>query len=141
MAGRRRESGGIAYLGGLIQDHAGALDHDLITRTRYTLDDVPESLGWSQLLHFVRYLKPGSALYDELHPERSTMVHGDVILMDIYDLLSAFMWAYGCANSKSKPDRPKPYPRPWVEEKGTKRYGKNPIPISEFKDWYYRRSR
>lgn len=128
-------TGGIAYLAGLLEEHPAALDHDLITQTRYTLDDVPSRLGWSHLAHFVAYLKPGSALHDELHPEYSSFDFKTALLADIFDLLGSFRYTYVAANSKSKPRRPKPYPRPWTERK-SQHYGKDPIPASQFAEWW-----
>lgn len=93
-------------------------------------------MGWSQVAHFVQYLRPGSALYDELHPETAGWSHTDVMLADVFDAVAALHHAFVAANSKKKPKRPKPYPRPWAKHKETKHYGKDPIPLSEFNSWW-----
>ena len=73
MARREREGrggpGGIVALAGLAEDHAGALDYDLMTLTRWTLDDLGGELGWERLLHFVQNLPPTSALARAMHPD------------------------------------------------------------------------
>ena len=119
-----------------MEEHGDALDYDLLTRTRYQLNDIPDNLGWTALAHFIKYLGPGSALYDEVHPETARWTQGDMILADIFDAVSAFRYAFASANSKGKPRRPKPYPRPWVRERETKRFGKDPVKVSEFNSWW-----
>lgn len=118
-----------------MRDHGAALDHDLMTRTRFTLDDVPAVMGWTTLAHFVAYLKPGSALHDELHPNLASYDFKAGILADIFDLLATFRHVYVSANSKAHKPRPKPYPRPWLE-KQVRHYGKDPIPMSQFDAWW-----
>lgn len=103
-------------------------------------------LNWYDLIVFVYGLNArNSCLYCELNPKTASYENGTAsaaILADIYDNISEFMYAFGCANTKkghSKPKRAKPYPRPWEEDKSVKKIGKDPIPISDFDDWYYGR--
>ena len=112
------------------------MEHDLLTMTRYKLSDIPANLGWTSLAHFVAYLKPGSALYDEVNPDTARWGHADMMLADIYDAITSFIFAYASANSKGRPKRPKPYPRPWVKAKDEKHIGSSPVQVQDFNDWW-----
>lgn len=60
------------------------------------------------------------------------------ILADIYDCLNALRYQHAMANrdpKKQKPTEPEPYPRPGAESR-SKSFGQDPIPISEFDEWW-----
>lgn len=85
--------------------------------------------GRVALLSFINYLPPDSALNSEMNPDDEkgpwfTTVKTNAILADIFDVFMA-------AHTK-KGVQPKPYPRPKQKQK----VGKDPIPISEFWDWW-----
>lgn len=130
--------GGIISLVELVVSHGSALDYDLLTLTRYTLDDIGADLSWERLLHFVQHLPATSALVREMEPDMAQWVDGRAladILADMFDLLQSFLGTYVNANSKKKSRRLKPYPRPWLKPT-TRHFGSDPIPISEFDKWW-----
>ena len=104
-----------------------------MTRTGRTLDEYMDmgAAGRVALLSFIQYLPPDSALYRELNPDDEnglwfTTLKTNAILADLYD-------AYARVHTK-KGHTAKPYPRPMVKEKA--KLGKDPIPISQFWDWW-----
>jgi len=117
--------------------HGGALQYDLMTKTRYLLSDLGGALTSSALLSFVRYLPPDSALKQEMNPDNEWMsgIHNDMLLAAIYDQISAFQYQWMRANG-GKPKKPKPMPRPGIKD-STQRIGKDPIEITDFDEWYY----
>ena len=85
--------------------------------------------GVVALLSFIENLPPDSALYKKMNPKDewwpwATTAKTNFILADIFDVFVA-------ANTKKGHKRME-YPRP--KEKQT--IGKDPIPISEFWDWW-----
>ena len=139
MAERQHaQPGGILGLVTIIGEHGGALDFDLLTMTRYSLDDVGGELPWLRLLHFVQHLPASSALIREIEPEQAMWSDGRRtadVLADIFDLLQSFQVTYISANSKRKAKRPKPYPRPWLKPK-VRKFGSGAIPIKDFDAWW-----
>lgn len=126
-----------------MSNHRGALAYDLMTKTPYTIDDVPERMSWTDLLDFTQHLPQDSALVREMFPEQ--VIYGNemftqAILMDIHDLLSFFLYAYANAHKRKGAtiDRPKPYKRPWAPEadEADRRIGSDPIPADQFDDWW-----
>lgn len=106
-----------------------------------TLEDVPEHLSWRALRSFVGHLDAGSELVSELSPE-SAHWQGDsriaMLLADVFDQLSWLRYEFACANTpkgKSRPKRPRPYPRPGVKAQDES-VGRKPIPVSEFDAWW-----
>lgn len=106
-----------------------------------TLADVPEHLSWSALRSFVSHLDASSELVSELAPE-SAHWQGEsripMILADIFDQLSWLRYEFACANTpkgKTRPTRPKPYPRPGASPQD-ETMGKKPIAVSEFDSWW-----
>ena len=104
-----------------------------MTRTGRTLDEYMDlgAAGRVALLSFIQYLPPDSALYRELNPDDEkglwfTTLKTNAILADLYD-------AYARVHTK-KGHTAKPYPRPMEKEKA--KLGKDPIPISQFWDWW-----
>lgn len=126
-----------------MSNHRGALSYDLMTRTPYTIDDVPERMSWVDLLDFVQHVPQDSALAREMFPEQ--VIYGNemftqAILMDIHDAIVDFAYIYASIHAKKgariKP--PKPYKRPWApdtDDEG-KRIGSDPIPADQFDDWW-----
>lgn len=134
----QRLHGGIAGLARELGAHGGAIEYDLITRAGMSLDDVPARLSWRALSVFVRHLDVASAYVREVEPEVARWVAPESLrpmLADIYDLLSTLNHNLVAANSKHRPRKPKPYPRPGKQDKGTV-VGKDPIPIKDFDEWW-----
>lgn len=143
MAGRvGRRRGGILGLAGELAEHGGAIEYDLITRAGMSFDDVPARLSWRALGVFVRHLDASSAYVREVEPERAPWLGTERIpsmLADLFDMVAVLDWHLVCANTprgKQRPRRPKPYPRPWRAKDGGTRVGRDPIPVSDFNEWW-----
>lgn len=99
--------------------------------TGYTLDDVGERLSWCSLFSFIKHLPPSSAYICEEYPEEAAWMNGwrnAAILADLWDLTAAAHTQRGHAAPK--------YPRPGAKDENRRRYGVDPIPISEFDNWW-----
>lgn len=129
-------------------DHGGALDYDLMTLTQYTIDDVGERLRMRSLANFVRHLPVTSAtkiaVSGGLTREQAEWVRGDVtaqLLSVLIDELRGMEWMYQSTHSKARVRRPRRFPTPWTSdaELGVRRYGRDPIPVSEFDAWFNRK--
>lgn len=130
----------------VVQDHGGALDYDLMTRTAYTLEDVGGRLRMRSLSHFLQYLPPDSATMRELNPEDAEKVAWSMgrvdsqILAAIVDEVRGLQWMYAKTHSKGSVQRPKAFQTPWTEgeETGVTRYGSDPIRVGDFDAWFDR---
>lgn len=91
--------------------------------------------GKVALCHFVGQLEEDSALLHEMdgHGGRhwSSRMKTNGLLADLFDAIRQFNYSF----AKEGTAQPKPYPRPWAEDK-TERFGKDPIPIEDFDDWW-----
>lgn len=96
------------------------------------MDDLGVSLSWRDLWVLVmRWQRtPGTALCEAVHGERWS-VEGQ-LLAHVIDLLEVGNWQR--MGKKSAP-KPKKFPRPWEKSKA-QRIGRDPIPWSEFDDWW-----
>lgn len=106
-----------------------------LMRCGMTLDDVPRRVGWDALAAFVSKAGPGSATYDDAHPEMAGWGRTEFILADIFDAIARLEYTVASALG-GRPRMPKPYPRPrqrHVLKVGGKGTG---VPISEFDDWW-----
>lgn len=125
----------------IIQKHESALDYDLQTRTGRTLGEYLDlgPAGRVALVHYLRHASPDTALAQEAGgmdaAEWSSVLKTNAILADLFDKLNEYEHNYIAANSRHKPKRPKPYPRPWVKGEAQK-FGKDPVPIKEFWGWW-----
>lgn len=103
------------------------------------LHDVPARIPWTALRSFVAHLDASSALVREIHPDAAEWRGTESvqsILADIYDAIAGFQWSFAAAHREhGKPRKPKPYPRPGQKRKGAS-VGRDPIPISEFDEWW-----
>ena len=107
-----------------------------MTRTGRTLTEYLRmgAAGIVALISFINYLPADSELNKALNPkdeigEWNTQMKTNAILADLYDVFVS-------AHSK-KGTRPKPYPRP----KKAQSIGKDPIPLSQFWDWWHKKGR
>ena len=134
---RRARHGGTLGLAEIVARHGEAVEYDLITRTRYTLDDVGGELPERALLAFVRRLPMESETRAALSPDCGWS-RTEHLLARLCEGVEQLAWIESCKGlKKSKwPPRPKRIQRPGVEPDG-KRVGRDPIPISDFDDWYY----
>lgn len=123
----------------LIKEHGGALNHDLMTRLGAFIEDVPDVVSWRDLMDFIHYLPNDSALFSALHPDIApwaTTAQTNSILANIYDAIAQLSHMYASAHTKKTLPKPKPYPRPFAKDEDEQRLGSDPIPMSEFDDWW-----
>lgn len=126
----------------MILKHTGELEYDLMTLTGFTLDDLGERLTYRALFSFIQNLPKTSALWKATHPndidyalwESQEIV--PQLLARLSDQISQLAWMYSSANTTKKQPKPKPLTRPGVESAKEEVYGKDPIPISQFNDWW-----
>lgn len=103
-----------------------------------------DSLSWESLHSFIVKSKSTSALARDINPEVadwSTVKQTNIILADIYDLL-AVMNANLVALANRKPaKKPKRYKRPDMDDKNSKKIGKDALPVEELHEWIERKSK
>ena len=109
-----------------------------MTRTRFTLDDFGGGLSTRALLALVDNLPPESATVAAIAPGKGGWSRTDMLLARICEGIEELAWITACKGLKksSWPKRPERIPRPGVEPDGDRHIGKDPIPISEFDEWY-----
>lgn len=123
--------------------YSDALEYDLMTRTRFTLDDVGKALSWRALLAFIAHLDKSSALWRAANEEDVELAFWESkeiqpqLLAGIIDELRAVRYVLVAANSNHKPKPPKPIERPFVKAKNqAQQYGSEPVSITEFEDFW-----
>ncbi len=146
--GRLRGSdlGGIVSLAIVMDDHASALDFDLMTMTGRCMREWTDigAAGMVALVHFVRHLDARSALIAETREhgeelrEWSCGLRTNSLLADLYDEIAHLLVSFARVHSKHKVHDPKKYPRPWLDDDSDERrkFGKDPIKIADFADWW-----
>lgn len=101
----------------------GAVDYDLMTLTRWTVDDIAGALPWARLRRFLSNLPTNSATMRELSGMRSAWIDGGAtaeMLAQIYDLLAMFRHEHAVSKIPKNKTRPKPperHQRPVVERR------------------------
>ena len=135
---RRAADGGIVGLADVIAHHGGAVEYDLMTRTRFTLDDLGGELSARALLAFLAHLPPESASYAAIHGDLGGWSRTDMLLARICEAVESIAWMEACRGAKKSqmPKRPPRIVRPGVKDDSVKRIGSDPIPISDFDEWY-----
>ena len=96
------------------------------------------SFGWGNLRDFSRNLPQTSATWRTLHQDESwfiTPMQVSEMLASLHDAVMAFAYAFSKAYGATG-QKPPEFPRPWTKNDGES-IGSEPIPISEFNDWYY----
>lgn len=127
--------GGIISLAKFTEEHCGALEYDLLTRTNYSVNDLGGSLEWTSLQSFIMNLDSGSALARDLGKSTGweDTITTNRILADIYDLLQAInVNLMGLGGSKKR--KITPYPRPNDKERN-KKIGKGALSLSQLREW------
>lgn len=131
--GCRNRLGGIFGLCELIEQHAGAVEYDLIRHGLRLRNLGTRELSWRDLLVIVKNQPPDqSALAVAVNPDdaawQSLEPH---LLAEMVDMLHLLVWAKTKDASKGR-GRPKPIERP-----GTRpdRFGKKPLPLDEMRVW------
>lgn len=131
--------GGIISVATLVSEHGDAITYDLLTKTKYTLDDVGGALSWSTLYSFIKGLGADSAFASEIGDRRGweSTTKTNSILADIYDLLQ-LLHEDLVGLSGGKPKKVKPYPRPksWTDkDKNEQKIGKDALPTEDLHKW------
>lgn len=129
--GLPREPGGIFGLLDLVDEHREAIEFELALIGR-DLDALgTPGLSWRALYVLVRRWQklPGNAFAESVH---GTPVPSwtEQVLAVIVDQLQAANFRLG----RGKGSKPKRFERWW--EKVKKRFGRDPIPMSKFDDWW-----
>lgn len=103
-----------------VEAHRSAVEHDLLTQTGYSLDDVGRTLSWGALGSFLHSAKPDSSIVAEIRPELaewSTVYKTNIILADIYDAIAGLAAIVAAKGTGKKPQKPQEYPRSWRMKK------------------------
>lgn len=109
------------------------MEHDLLTQTGHSLDDVGRSLSWGALGSFLHTASPDSAIVGEVRPEIaewSSTFKTNVLLADIYDVLTWFNATMLAKGTGKYPRKPKEYERSY--RKKEKKFSK----IMKVSDWF-----
>ena len=125
-----------AYLDEVRQEAERARrEYDLLVMGRSIEDLGTPALSWRDLLVIVRRSGPSSALARELQPELAAWASGQVLAdlaANMVDLLAAANWQ---RQGKKGAPRPKRIKRPG-QDNGDKKFGRAPIPVKDFNDWW-----
>jgi hypothetical protein len=115
----------------VVEDHAGAINYDLMKMGLRLRQLGTEALPWGDLHDYVRYGNTDTALALARHG--ATVLWGvtDHLLAVVADALHAANWQRG----GGKGMRPQPIQRPGVEG-NTKTLGAEPIPAADFQAWW-----
>ncbi|MEX1078879.1 MAG: hypothetical protein WED09_07210 [Homoserinimonas sp.] len=139
MAGRICcDFGGIASLDEFLTgEHGEAIEYDLLAHGFRLRDLGTESLTWRDLAVLVRRWErvPATAFSESVHGTSWSI--GEQLLAMVVDALHMGNWQR--MGKKSAP-KPKRIPRPWEKSK-SQSLGKDPIPVSAFKDWWESKAR
>lgn len=124
-----------------MSQHDKAITYDLLTKTRYTLDDVGGELSWFALSSFIQNLGTDSALARDLGKSTGWeyTLQTNIILADIYDLVQAL---YVSLSGGKRTKKIKPYPRPKSKkgkEDDKKKIGKGALPPDQLHEWFENR--
>ena len=124
-----------------VLEHRKAIERDFFVETGHELREIGRTLSWSTLDAFLSHIRPDSALAKELDPKMSswaTCTKTNMILASIYDLLAVINSNLCAKGTGKKPKKPKPYPRPWIEEKKPEvtHIGKDALPPDELRKWF-----
>lgn len=136
--------GKIASLARTVELYGEAIDYDLMTRTRWTLRDWEDGrLDGRSLARFVEGCGPESAFYRASHPDdKGSIAWYDgtaacALIAELIDTVRASANALAYKGTGKRPPRMEPYPRPWRKDTQARHFGRDPIPIRDFNDWYY----
>lgn len=123
-----------------MREHRKAVEYDLLTKTNHSLEDVGSTLTWSALDSFVDKISDDSAIKKEIYPEQaewSTVFKTNVILADLYDLLSQINNNIVAAAEGEASKKIHEYSRPWVKDENSdsKQIGSGALPAYELHEW------
>jgi hypothetical protein len=115
----------------VVEDHAGAINYDLMKLGLRLRQLGTEALTWGDLHDVVRYGNADTALALERFGPTVLWSITDHLLATAVDALHSANWQRG----GGKGTRPQPIPRPGADS-ATETLGKDPIPASTFMDWW-----
>lgn len=120
-----------------------------MTRTGRTLHEYLSggAAGMVALSHFVAHIPSDAALWRAMSGHEDYAGWEDRlttnrVLTDIWNALAALNANLVRANSKKKGSTrdPEPYPTPWARKR-KKKFGRDPVKVSEFGSWWSRKSK
>lgn len=131
------EAGGIEGLLALIDEHEEAIEYELLAMGRHLDELGTAALSWRDLFVLLRRWQktPGNAFAASL-AGTEVPSWSEQILAVIVDLLQAVNFLL----RRGKGQRPKRILR-WWEKHKQQRLGRDPIPLSQFDDWWESASR
>lgn len=130
-------TGGILGLYDFLEKHREAIDYDLLVRGFHSEDLGTARLSWYDLHVLIkRWLKTADTATSDAVNGQVWSIDAQIMAMAV-DVLQIANWQR--AGKKTAP-RPKPLPRPWLKPKG-QQLGRDPIPISQFNDWWSSQAR
>lgn len=134
IVGRR---GGILGLLDLVDEHKEAIEYELLVIGRHLSDLGSPELTWRDLYVLVRrwQMTPGNAFAAAVHGSEVPSWTEQVLAV-VVDLLNGIAFIL----KRGKGQRPKRLPR-WWEKRKQQRFGRDPIPLSRFDDWWESASR
>lgn len=137
MAGRLgRHRGGIFGLCDLIDEHAEALEYDLLTLGLDSYRIGTPELDWWRLMAVVRNLPQGSAIHRAINGTDSMWGLTEHLLATIADALHMGNWQRGGGRGR----RPRPIPRPGNDcKKVTKFGGTTTMTFAQAREWLDKR--
>ncbi|KZM68362.1 DUF5361 domain-containing protein [Nocardia terpenica] len=117
----------------MLDKYQDAVEADLI-RTGLRLRDVgTDTFDWRDLLVLVRQAPRDSALMAAAHPEAARWGQSEFLLAELVDLTALLLWAKTTDGAKNR-NRPRPYPRPGVDDPDTRRVTGHAVPLTEVRD-------
>lgn len=127
------EPGGILGLLRLVDAHREAIEYELLRAGLRLRDLGTEQFNWRDLFVLVRawQKQPHNALAEAVH-KHPVWTIGEQLLAILVDLTGHGNWQ---RLKKRFAPKPKRLPRPW-EKQNTRQLGSDPIPISQFDDWW-----
>lgn len=127
--------GGTLSLHALIEEHSEALEYELIVHGLRLRWLGSEGFNWRDLLVVVRHSPEQSALFRAVHGvEESEWSLTNHLLAGLADSAAWLVWSK-TEDASKKRNRPKPIPRPGVEDDSKKKIGRSVLPASEMLDW------
>ena len=144
IARGRCRRGKIASLARTVELYGEAIDYDLMARTRWTLRDWEDGrLDSRSLARFIKGLGYDSATYRARHPEDSKSIAwmdgtaACALIAELIDTVRASAATLAYKGTGKRPPKLNPYPRPWRKKDESQHFGRDPIPVSDFNEWYY----
>lgn len=99
-------------------------------RLRWFYDTDSLDYSWRDLLVFIRHSPKGSAYYSLESGEESLWGVQEHLTANLVDLTNILVWFKTKDGSKGR-NRPKPIPRPGMQEPGKKKHGGAKIPAKK----------